>query len=134
MPATQERTLRLTCWETKEPAKLLKRAEQWLKSHSEDGALLLTASRLCMAIELWGKARSYLESSLAMAPRTDAYALYGRLLKQLGEDESAALAFRSGLALVTGAVDEVPALDAPPRVDVPEEDAAIESTAEDETA
>ena len=99
--------------ETKDPAKQLKRAEKWLKSHAEDGALLLTAARLCMAVELWGKARSYLESSLAMTPRTDAYALYGRLLKQLGEDESAALAFRSGLALVTGAVDEVPALDAP---------------------
>jgi HemY protein len=66
-----------------------------------------------MTKELWGKARSYLESSLAMAPRTDAYALYGRLLALLGEEESATLAFRSGLALVTGAVDELPALDAP---------------------
>ena len=116
--------------ETKEPAKRLKRAEQWLKAQPEDGALLLTAARLCMAEELWGKARSYLESSLAMAPRTDAYALYGRLLKQFGEDENAALAFRSGLALVTGAVSEVPALDAPPRV----EESAEESSSEDETA
>jgi HemY protein len=97
--------------ETKDPERQLKRAEKWLKTHPEDSALLLTTARLCMAVELWGKARSYLESSLAMAPRTDAYALYGRLLKQLGEDESAALAFRSGLALVTGAVEEVPALD-----------------------
>jgi HemY protein len=120
--------------ETKEPAKLLKRAEQWLKAHAEDGALLLTAARLCMAEELWGKARSYLESSLAMAPRTDAYALYGRLLKQLGEDDNAALAFRSGLALVTGAVDEVPALDAPPRVAESSDDLEDDSTAADETA
>ena len=116
--------------ETAEPAKRLKRAEQWLKVHAEDGALLLTAARLCMAEELWGKARSYLESSLAMAPRTDAYALYGRLLKQFGEDENAALAFRSGLGLVTGAVTEVPALDAPPRVEEPAE----QSSSEDETA
>ncbi len=116
--------------ETSEPAKRLKRAEQWLKSHAEDGALLLTAARLCMAAELWGKARSYLESSLAMTPRTDAYALYGRLLKQFGEDEDATLAFRSGLALVTGAVSEVPALDAPPRADEP----ADRSASEDETA
>jgi HemY protein len=99
--------------ETKDSSKQLKRAEQWLKSHAEDAALLLTAARLCMTEELWGKARSYLESSLAMAPRTDAYALYGRLLALLGEEESATLAFRSGLALVTGAVDELPALDAP---------------------
>jgi len=93
--------------------KQLGRAEEWLKAHAEDGALLLTAARLCMALELWGKARSYLESSLAMAPRTDAYALYGRLLNQFGEQGSAALAFRSGLGLVTGAVEELPALDAP---------------------
>ncbi|TDJ29593.1 MAG: hypothetical protein E2O55_02890 [Gammaproteobacteria bacterium] len=116
--------------ETSEPAKRLKRAEQWLKSHAEDGALLLTAARLCMAEELWGKARSYLESSLALAPRTDAYALYGRLLKQFGEDEDAALAFRSGLALVTGAVNELPALDAPR----PAEEPANQSSSEDETA
>jgi HemY protein len=120
--------------ETKDPAKQLKHAEKWLKSHAEDGALLLTAARLCMAIELWGKARSYLESSLAMVPRTDAYALYGRLLKQLGEDESAALAFRSGLALVTGAVDEVPALDAPPRVVEPDESKEATTVSGDETA
>ncbi len=50
-----------------------------------------------MANELWGKARSYLESSLALAPVPDAYALYGRLLTQLGEDERARSAFRSGL-------------------------------------
>ena len=93
--------------------KQLRRVEEWLKAHAEDGALLLTAARLCMALELWGKARSYLESSLAMAPRTDAYALYGRLLNQFGEESNAALAFRSGLGLVTGAVEELPALDAP---------------------
>ena len=41
-----------------------------------------------MANELWGKARSYLESSLALAPTADAYALYGRLLTELGEDDA----------------------------------------------
>ncbi len=96
-----------------ESEKQLRRAEDWLKTHAEDGALLLTAARLCMALELWGKARSYLESSLAMSPRTDAYALYGRLLNQFGEEGNAALAFRSGLGLVTSAVAELPALDAP---------------------
>ena len=66
-----------------------------------------------MALELWGKARSYLESSIAMSPTADSYALYGRLLNQFGEESSAALAFSTGLGLVTGAVDELPALDAP---------------------
>ena len=96
--------------------KQLRHAEDWLKAHAEDASLLLTAARLCMALELWGKARSYLESSLAMAPRTDAFALYGRLLKQFGEEDNAALAFRSGLSLVTSAVEEMTALDGPDRV------------------
>ncbi len=95
------------------PEKQLQQAEEWLRIHSEDGALLLTAARLCMVLELWGKARSYLETSLALSPRTDAYALYGRLLNQFGEADNAALAYRSGLSLVVGAGEELPALDAP---------------------
>ena len=90
-------------------AKQLKRAEAWLKTYPEDPALLLTVARLCMVNELWGKARSYLESSLAIGPRADAYQLYGRLLARLGEGENAALAYRSGLALVT----EDPTLEIP---------------------
>jgi HemY protein len=59
-----------------------------------------------MANDLPGKARSYLESSLAVAPLPDAYALYGRLLMQLGEDERALTAFRAGLGLMTPAAAE----------------------------
>jgi len=98
-------------------AKQLKRAENWLKSHPEDAALLLTAARLCMVNELWGKARSYLESSLAIRPRAEAYQLYGRLLARLGEGENAALAYRSGLSLLTeDPALEIPAL-SPPMAD-----------------
>ena len=93
--------------------KQLLQAEQWLKQRPEDGALLLSAARLCMVLELWGKARSYLETSLAIAPRTEAYALYGRLLDQFGEADNAALAFRSGLSLAVGAGDDLPALGSP---------------------
>jgi len=89
-----------------DPAKQLKQAENWLKTYPDDAALLLAAARLSMANELWGKARSYLESSLALAPLPDAYALYGRLLTQLGEDDRALLAFRSGLGLVSPAAAE----------------------------
>ena len=96
-----------------EQLKQLRQAEDWLKTHPEDGALLLTAARLCMANELWGKARSYLESSLALAPDPSSYALYGRLLTQLGERERASLAFRSGLKLVSDTDFDVPALNPP---------------------
>lgn len=86
--------------------KQLKQVESWLKTYPEDAGLLLTAARLCMATELWGKARSYVETSLALAPVPDAYALYGKLLTGLGDSERALLAYRSGLALVSPAVAE----------------------------
>jgi HemY protein len=54
-----------------------------------------------MACELWGKARSCLESSLGLSPSPEAYALYGDLLTQLGEHEAALAAFRAGLELVS---------------------------------
>lgn len=93
--------------------KQLKQAEQWLKQHPEDAQLLLATARLCMANELWGKARSYLESSLALASAPRAYALYGHLLDRLGEGEQAAMAYHSGLSLVSGLDPERPALGAP---------------------
>ena len=96
-----------------DPIRQLRQAESWLEEHPEDGALLQATARLCMANELWGKARSYLESSLALAPDADGYALYGRLLDRLGEGEKAALSYRSGLSLVSGSDPDVPALDAP---------------------
>ena len=96
-----------------DPLKQLKQAERWLEEHPEDGTLLLTTARLCMTNELWGKARSYLESSLAFAPEPEGYALYGRLLDLLGERDKAALSYRSGLSLVSRADPDIPALDAP---------------------
>lgn len=86
--------------------KQLKQIETWLKSYPDDAGLLLAAARVSMANELWGKARSYLESSLALAPTAAAYALYGKLLTGLGEEDGALLAFRSGLQLVSPAAAE----------------------------
>ena len=78
----------------------LKRAEGWLADHPEDPDLLLTAARLCLRNELWGKARSYLETVISLRPTPEAYQEYGRLLNRLGEGDAAADAFREGLGLV----------------------------------
>ena len=99
---------------TSDAAKHLKQAEAWLRERPEDPTLLVCAARLCIVNELWGKARSYLESSIAIDPAPESYALYGNLLDRLGDNERAALAFRSGLALVDGRALTVPALE-PPR-------------------
>ena len=78
----------------------LKRAEGWLATRGDDPDLLLAAARLCLRNELWGKARSYLESVITLRPTPEAYQEYGRLLNQLGEADAAADAFRDGLGLV----------------------------------
>ena len=81
-------------------SKQLKRAEGWLSDHPEDPDLLLAAARLCLRNELWGKARSYLETVISLRPTPEAYQEYGQLLNRLGEGDAAADAFREGLGLV----------------------------------
>ena len=83
-------------------SKQLKRAEGWLGKHVDDPDLLLTAARLCVRNELVGKARSYLESVIALRPTPEAYQEYGRLLNALGEADAAADAYRDGLNLMAG--------------------------------
>lgn len=85
-----------------DPTKQLKRAEGWLATHGDDPDLLLAAARLCLRTELWGKARSYLETVISLRPTPEAYQEYGQLLNQLGESEAAATAYRSGLGMVAG--------------------------------
>ena len=85
-----------------DPVRQLARVEDWLAEKGESAALLLTAGRLCVVTRLWGKARSYLESSIVLGGRPEAYEELGKLLKSLGEPEHAMQAFSDGLALSLG--------------------------------
>jgi HemY protein len=85
-----------------DPSRQLRRAEGWLAKHGDDPDLLLAAARLCLRNELWGKARSYLETVLSLRPTPEAYQEYGRLLDRLGATNAASDAFRDGLDLVSG--------------------------------
>lgn len=87
--------------ESSDPSKQLKRAEGWLRNRGEDPDLLLAAARLCLRNELWGKARSYLETVISLRPTPDAYQEYGALLNQMGEADAAADAYRDGLGMVS---------------------------------
>jgi HemY protein len=111
-------------------AKQLKTAEKWAINHQEDPELLLTLARLCMASELWGKARSYLESCIANDGPAEAYQELGKLLEQLEEPENALAYYRQGLeraSTSTGqgqsalpkAAEETAALTAPATPDSP---------------
>lgn len=103
-----------------EPAAALKRAEGWLKDHPEDGALMLTLGRLCRRAELWGKAREYLERSLAFSPRADTYRELAELKEQQGDTAGAMACYRNVLRLNRGdPVEPVPVADHR-RLDAPE--------------
>jgi len=86
----------------------LRSAEGWLRSRREDPALLVCCARLCLRAELYGKARSYLETSLALRPRAETAQILAQLLEDLGDGERAAQVLRDGLALATGRRAELP--------------------------
>lgn len=77
-------------------------AEDWLKRHQRHPLLLLTLGRLAMRVQLWGKARAYLEASAGMEARAETYRVLGELLERLGEESTARDYYHKGLTLVTG--------------------------------
>ena len=91
-----------------EPFQVLERAESWLPEHPEDAALLLTCALLAARAELYGKARSYLETSIAIRPRLEAYQLLASLMEQLGERERAVKALNDALAFAVGRKAKLP--------------------------
>lgn len=96
--------------EPSEPLETLERAEKWLPAHQEDAALLLTCARLSMQAELYGKARSYLETSIAIRPRLESYQLLAALMEQLGERDRANRALHDGLVLALGRKAKLPTI------------------------
>jgi HemY protein len=80
----------------------LERAEGWLQEHPGDPALLLALGQLCVQQELWGKARSYFEASLAIEPSHTAYVELGKLLERIGKPGEASQVYRKGLELALG--------------------------------
>jgi HemY protein len=96
--------------EPTEPLVTLERAERWLPDHPQDGALLLTCARLAMQAELYGKARSFLETSIAVRPRLEAYQLLAALMDQLGERDRATKALHDALAHALGRKAKVPSI------------------------
>ena len=77
----------------------LRQIELWLNKRPEDASLLLAAGRACIRNQLWGKARSYLESSVAIRPSPAAYHELGQLMLKLDDPQAATEAFSKGLTL-----------------------------------
>lgn len=70
------------------------RAETWLRRQPRDAKLLLTLGRLCLQNELWGKAQSYLEASLSIAPLRETHVELAHLHERLGRAGEAQDHFR----------------------------------------
>lgn len=84
--------------ELSDAEKQLGDVESWFKPHGQQAALQLVAGRLAARAEFWGKARKYLEDSLAQAPRPTTWKAYAGLLEHVGEPDEAMKAYKSALA------------------------------------
>ena len=70
------------------------RGEQWLLQRSTDAQLLATLGRLCAQVELWGKARNFLEASLSFEQSRSAHLELARLAERLGQAADAQQHYR----------------------------------------
>jgi HemY protein len=77
--------------------KQLQQAEFWLQDHHDDAGLLLSLGNLCIRQELWGKAQSYLEASLSVAPSSAAHLALARLLERMQLEKEAYQHYRQSL-------------------------------------
>ena len=77
----------------------IERAEKWLRSQARDPALLLALGKLCMRQELWGKAQSYIEASLALEPTHDGHMTLAALMERIGKPQEAVQHFRRSAEL-----------------------------------
>ncbi len=71
------------------------RAEEWLKQQPRDAQLLLALGRLCRQQQLWGKAQSYLEASLALQESRAAHLALAQLCDELQRDAEANRHYRA---------------------------------------
>ena len=69
----------------------------WLKTYGSKPETLLTLGKLCMRIQLWGKAKDYFEKCLALGPNPEASLSLAKLMEELGEQEEAKTLYRQGL-------------------------------------
>jgi HemY protein len=67
----------------------LEQAERWLADHHEDATLLYTLGVLCQRQQLWGKAQTYLEASLALDNTYRAHVALGELFANLARHDEA---------------------------------------------
>ncbi len=88
-----------------DPTLQLEQAERWLAAHNQDAALLRVLGALCQRQQLWGKAQTYLEASLALEDHWRTHLALGEMLGRLARSEEANTHFVAALQLATAELD-----------------------------
>jgi HemY protein len=84
-----------------EQTRQIEQAEHWLAAHNQDAALLRVLGTLCQRQQLWGKAQTYLEASVALDNHWRTHLALGEMLGRLGRSEEANAHFVAALKLAT---------------------------------
>ncbi|HSQ82870.1 MAG TPA: heme biosynthesis HemY N-terminal domain-containing protein [Casimicrobiaceae bacterium] len=80
-------------------------AERWLTTHNQDATLLFVLGRLCERQQLWGKAQTYLEASLALDNHWRTHVALGEMLAKLGRHDEADAHLAAALRLALAALE-----------------------------
>lgn len=75
----------------------IKQSEKWLEQNNKSPMLLLTLARLHRQYQLWGKSKTYYNSSLNFSPSGAIYLELAELLEELEEHENAQTCYKLGL-------------------------------------
>lgn len=89
------------------PKKQLNYLETFIQKEPENAILFLSLGRISLRNQLWGKARDYLEHSLALKPMAETYSLLGELMDKLGQPEKRNEYYRKGLVKATQKDQEI---------------------------
>jgi HemY protein len=84
---------------TSYPGKQLTIAESWLKQYGGKTTLFLVLARLCLRLQLWGKAKEYLEEGLRQEANREMQFELAKLYEQLGETKLALQYYKDGFEL-----------------------------------
>jgi len=83
----------------------LEQAERWLAKHPQDATLLYALGVLCERAQLWGKAQTYFEASLAIENRWRTRVALGELFARLNRDFDANAQLAAALKLALAELD-----------------------------
>ncbi len=94
---------------TADSTRELETAERWLPAHSQDATLLFALGRLCERAQLWGKAQTYYEASLALASGWRTHVALGEMLARLDRHDAANAHLAAALKLALAELRARPA-------------------------